>query len=304
MKVLDRFPCIYYPVQFCKNKGNYVLALLNSKNEINAMTPAYVAHLGLKVRVTNIGVHKIDGSLPATYSMVITAFQVVNELGRSRFFQKTFLLANINMKVVLGMPVLTFSNADVEFAEKKLTWRTYTIKEALLTTRQVEIINQEEFAKAVLNENIEAFMVHISSLGLKMTIHSARKAQLALLLAEEVTMPIEYSDFADVFSEKSADVLLEQNGVNEHVIELEEGKQPPYEPIYIPGPFELKTVKTYIETNLVNSFIRALKSPAGALILFVSKLDSSLCLCVNYQGFNNLTIKNWYLLLLIGKSLN
>ena len=88
-----------------------------------------------------------------------------------------------------------------------------------------------------------------------MTIHPARKAQLALLLAKEVTMPTEYLDFADVFSAKSANVLQERTGANEHAIKLEEGKQPSYRPIYNLGPVELKTLKTYIQTNLSNGFI-------------------------------------------------
>ena len=121
VKILDKVSCICYSVHFCKNKGKDVLALLNSENEINAMTLAYLAHLGLKVRVTDVSMQKIDGSSLATYGMVIAAFQVVHKLGRSWFFQETFLLADISMEVVLGMPFLILSNADVQFAEKKLT---------------------------------------------------------------------------------------------------------------------------------------------------------------------------------------
>ena len=63
-------------------------------------------------------------------------------------------------------------------------------------------------------------------------------------------------------------------------------------------------MKTYIETNLANSFIRPSKSPAGAPILLDRKLDRSLRLCVDYRGLNNITIKNQYLLPLIGESLD
>ena len=66
---------------------------------------------------------------------------------------------------------------------------------------------------------------------------------------------------------------------------------------------ELKILKVYIETNLANGFIRLPKSPAGAPILFDRKSDSFFRLCVNYRGLNNLTIKNQYSLLLIGKLL-
>ena len=154
------------------------------------------------MRVTDVGAQKIARTLLAIYSMVIAMFQVVDKLGRSQFFQETFLLANISMEVVLGMLFLILKNADVQFAEKKLTWRTYTTKEALSTTRQVKIIDQKKFAKAALNENVLAFVMHVSSLRSRMTIHLARKAQLALLLAKKVTMPNKYLDFTDVFLEK------------------------------------------------------------------------------------------------------
>ena len=113
MRVLDKVPCIYYSVQFRKDKGKDVLALLDSENKVNAMTLAYTVHLGLKVRMTDISVQEIDGSSLATYGMVIAVFQVVDKLGRSRFFQKTFLLADISMEVVLGMLFLTLSNPNV-----------------------------------------------------------------------------------------------------------------------------------------------------------------------------------------------
>ena len=92
--------------------------------------------------------------------------------------------------------------------------------------------------------------------------------------------------------------------MNEYAIELEENKQLSFGPIYSLGPVELETLKTYIKTNLANSFIRASKFPVGTLILFHWKLDRNLRLCVDYWGLNNITIKNRYLLPLIGKSLN
>ena len=137
-----------------------------------------------------------------------------------------------------------------------------------------------------------------------MTIHIARKAQLALLLAKKITDPSKYSDFADMFLEKSANIPLKQTRVNKHAIKLEKSKQPPYGPIYSLGLVELKTLETYIENKLANGFIWTSKSPATTPILFVRKRNSSLCLCANYRKLNNLIIKNWYPLPLIGKFLD
>ena len=100
------------------------------------------------------------------------------------------------------MLFLTFSNTDIQFAEKELTWRSYTAKEALPTTQRIQLIDKKEFAKAALDENIKAFVIHVSSLSpvSKITIYPAREAQIVLLLAGKVTVPAKYSDFADVFS--------------------------------------------------------------------------------------------------------
>ena len=270
------------------------------------MTPAYAKQLGLRIRKTNVGAQKINGSLLATYGMVIAAFQVKDKLGRAQFFQEPFLLANTSMEVVLGMPFLTLSIANIQFAERELTWRSYTAKKALHITRRIELIDKKEFAKAALDENIKAFVVHVSSLSLgsKMTIHPARKAQIASLLAEKITVLAKYSDFANVFSKESAEVLSERIGMNKRAIELEDTKQPTYGPIYSLGSVELETLKTYIEINLANGFIWSSKSPASAPILFVCKSDGSFWFYVNYRGPNNLTIKNRYPLPSIGESLN
>ena len=72
--------------------------------------------------------------------------------------------------------------------------------------------------------------MHVSSLRLRMTIHLAKKAQMALLLAEKIIVSAKYSDLANVFLEKSSNVLSEQIGVNKHAIKLEKGNNYPIGP--------------------------------------------------------------------------
>ena len=118
--VLDRVPCIYYSVQFQKDKAT-IQALINSGSKFNAITPAYAKQLGLQTQKTDVKAQKIDKSSLNTFGMVIASFQVINKLGSIRLFQETFLLANTTMEVVLGILFLTLSNANIQFAKKKLT---------------------------------------------------------------------------------------------------------------------------------------------------------------------------------------
>ncbi len=137
-------------------------------------------------------------------------------------------------------------------------------------------------------------------------MHPSRRAQIAHLKADEAPTEVssEYTDFADVFSPKLAAELSEQTGINDHAIELVDDRQPPYSPIHSLRPMELETLKAYIENNLASGFIWPSKSPARALILFDKKPDSSLRLCVDYRDLNNLNIKNWYPLPLVGELLD
>ena len=86
-----------------------------------------------------------------------------------------FLLADLSIEIVLEMPFLILNNADIKFAQKEFTYRSYTAAKALPITKQVKIIDRNEFAKAVLDKHVEAFVVHVTSLSI-MAIHPARKA--------------------------------------------------------------------------------------------------------------------------------
>ena len=61
--ILDRVPYIHYLVQFRKDKGATIRALIKSDSKVNAMNPAYAKQLGLQVWKTNVWAQKIDGSL-------------------------------------------------------------------------------------------------------------------------------------------------------------------------------------------------------------------------------------------------
>ena len=85
------------------------------------MSLAYAKKLGLKAQKTNVVAQKIDGSALEIFRMVIADFQVEDKGGRSKFFQKRFLVADTKFEVVLRMPFLKISNTDIAFGEETLT---------------------------------------------------------------------------------------------------------------------------------------------------------------------------------------
>lgn len=71
--------------------------------------------------------------------------------------------------------------------------------------------------------------------------------------------------------------------------------------IYSLGVVELKTFKTYIQTNLINNLIQLSNFLVKTPIIFIKKSNSSPFLFISYWSLDNITIKNQYLPLLISK---
>ena len=173
-------------------------------------------------------------------------------------------------------------------------------------------MGKKKFIAIALDSESETFVVYNMSLSsdvlpsfslLELNVYSFRRSQVSALIAEEALTKVsaKYSDFADVFFSDLASKLLKHTGINNHVIELINGQQSPYGPIYNLESVELKA---YIETNLANGFIKPSQSFVNASIFFDQKSNSSLRLCVNYWGLNKLTIKNRFPLSLIRELLD
>ncbi len=272
------------------------------------MSQVFAQQLGLKICKTNVEVQKIDDTILETYEIIVSTFSMWDKDSRERFFEESFLLADVKLNIGLRMPFLTISNANVNFQAWYLQWGSYIIRDVFPTTRSVEVIGKKEFAITVLDPEHESFIVHIAALSVDSgdEVQPSRRAQIAHLKADKVSckVPSKYTDFADVFCPKLAAELLEYTRINNHVVKLVDNWQPLYGPICSLWFEELETLKAYIKNNLANGFIRPFKSPVGAPILFDKKLDGSLRLYVDYQGLNNLTIKNWYPLPLVRELLN
>ena len=116
--------------------------------------------------------------------MVVVAISMRDKANRVTFFEETFLMTNVSPEVVLGMPFLILSSADVDFLGRELQWRTYTTEEALSTIRCIELVGKKQFLAVAPDLESETFVVHVASLSsdtspssspLELNVYSSRR---------------------------------------------------------------------------------------------------------------------------------
>jgi hypothetical protein len=117
-------------------------------------------------------------------------------------------------------------------------------------------------------------------------------------------IPEYYHKYLRVFSQRTSDALPWHRSYDPS-IEIKEGKEPPWGPIYALFETELAALREYLEEISWTRKITPSKSLLDVSILFVLKVHGrSLCLYVDYRGLNQVTILNRYPLPLIKELCN
>lgn len=94
---------------------------------------------------------------------------------------------------------------------------------------------------------------------------------------DNLKIPQEFSDFADVFSKAESDILPPHRSYDHKIILEGDGEKGlKYSPLYRMSLNELETVKKWIVDNLSKGFIEPSQAPFAAPILFVKKADGNL----------------------------
>ena len=136
------------------------------------------------------------------------------------------------------------------------------------------------------------------------------KTMIATRLAQDAPkriginlVPKEYQSFAKVFDEPSSRQFPKARPWD-HAIDLKPDVKPYAGKAYSLDNHQKEALRMFISKNLDKGYIRPSTSPWAAPFFFVSKKDSKLCLCQDYQRLNEQMIPNKYPLPLILELIN
>ena len=108
-------------------------------------------------------------------------------------------------------------------------------------------------------------------------------------------------EYEDVFSTEEVDRLPSHEERN---YAIETIAKPLFNSLYNLSNTELAALRTYLDDVLAKDWIQYSTSSAEFFILFVSKKNNNLRLCVDYRELNKVTIKNRHPLPLISETLD
>jgi hypothetical protein len=201
-------PCFIFPIHIkildCEISND---ALLDTRASVCFMDKDFVLKHSLELieKAHPTPVEIIDGRPLALGNMMEETQLLEIMLGD----QVSHVVFNIiqcpTNPMVLGLPWFELHNPNVDWSLRRISSKSKNKKNV---TRA--------FARAA-KKNV-AFVIHATPMGTSIETS-----------VQEI--PMQYHDFKDVFEKKNADILLEHRPYD-YAIELQDGAQPPFGPIY------------------------------------------------------------------------
>ncbi len=168
-----------------------------------------------------------------------------------------------------------------------------------------ELFFAQAFAKALQDESTVYALVMINVVEESIVEHQVKVMNNVMShitnALEAQTLFIELKEYEDVFLTENADKLSLHKD-HDHAIEIT--AESSYELLYNLLNIKLATLRQYLDDVLAKEWIKHFVSSTDVFILFIFKKNDSLCLCMNYQDLNKITVKNHHLLSLISETLN
>ncbi|KAJ9511970.1 hypothetical protein QJQ45_004424 [Haematococcus lacustris] len=200
----------------------------------------------------------------------------------------------LNYDIILGDEFLLAHKGVIDYGARTCTIagpynRRAVLKPRTVTT-QANTIGLScitlSRAKRDMRKGAKAALIHVSAANATPAAPKAAKEH-------EYSAPIKalIKQYAQVFDDLQG--LPPERNIA-HTIPLEPGAKPPFRPMYRMSPAELSEVEKQIKELLALGLIEPSSSPYGAPVLFVTKADGSLRMCIDYRALNKVTIKNKY----------
>ena len=251
-----------------KSKSISVWALLDTNAEANVISQHFMMQIKMK---------SLNSELPCSvllneqhhycYDTYLVTYQLKDSWDQMHNCEHIFYALDKNgSKLILDLSALEKKQIKIDC--EMWEWH-FRIKLQSLSLKE----SSEDFEQSLKKESMICALLW------------AQPASVSVHLQDielTLTISVSYSDYADVFLKKEAS-WLSAHEKHDHAIKTN-GEEPLHEPLYNLSETELNILRKYLDDVLVKGWIKHSVSSADAPVLFTSKKDEDLRLCVNYTA--------------------
>ena len=159
--------------------------------------------------------------------------------------------------VILGLSWLDRHNPDIEWKKRKVEFKLEKIESPNMQKLESLSHLKPNVYQSIVTPKKSILMIRARAF-IKVAKQGATYMIYANLIIESNKksngLPDQYKEYQDVFEKKNAD-MLPQHRPYDCGIDLQEGTQPPFGPIYSLSQNELAALRKYLEKNLAKNFI-------------------------------------------------
>ena len=265
-----------------------VQILLNTDAEVNVISQHFIMQTEMKSLNSELSCSVLlNEQHHYCYSTYLVTYQLKDSWDQKCNCEHIFYALDKNeFKLVLDL--LTLEKKQIKIDCEMWEW-CFEIKLQSLSLKE----SSEDFEQSLRKESMICALLWVQSVFISVHLQDIKLT---------LTISVSYSDYADVFLKKEASQLFTHEK-HDYAIEINE-EESLHESLYNLSETELNVLRKYLDNVLVKSWIKHFISLINTSVLFVSKKDEDLRLCMNYQDLNCITIKNWHLLSLISETLD
>jgi hypothetical protein len=250
------------------------------------------AQISLQKKKESYNLRNFDETLMKYNNELINQKTWLIHLRLERHWKKLRLdvMKQSDSNIVLDISWLRMINSMIDWVNETIAFlhtETTRLHLILKSSKNVKI-----FAMAANNMRSELK----NSSDAQMLWSKEIKSNLAII---EISK--EYQKYKILFEKESDQETLFKHQSWNHEIKLIDDKKLMKQFIYLLLTEKFNALQQYLKENMWKEFIKESQSSAEYSILFISKLNESLRLCVNYRALNNIMIKNSYSLSLISE---
>jgi len=137
-------------------------AIFDTKTKINLISQVYAKKLNFRrFEILDCDAITIDNHRLKIYDVYFVQFEISNINNTNRFFEKSFLIVDLNWDLTLNIFWIQFSRVKINWNNDEIKFWRCKNKHLISITMRIEKIEFEQLTEKIINKKIETYFMFV-----------------------------------------------------------------------------------------------------------------------------------------------